>query len=100
MTDRYEVHVTDTFFEELDRQLPAERGPIGQPSTTDFIVIDLPAIVEQFATTFDELPVAIEGLSSIRMLIGTSALVRAFVVQGMLTQDGIVKLAGIDIHLR
>jgi len=49
---------------------------------------------------FDELPVAIEGLSSIRMLIGTGALVKAFVVQGVLTEGGIVKLAGIDIHLR
>jgi len=29
VTDRYEVHVTDTFFEELDRQLPAKRSPIG-----------------------------------------------------------------------
>ena len=29
MTDRYEVHVTDMFFYELDRQLSAKRSPIG-----------------------------------------------------------------------
>jgi len=71
VTDRYEVHVTDTFFEELDRQPPAERGPIGQPSATDLIVIDLPAIVEQFATplTFLVGPWVILGSGSLVVLV-------------------------------
>ncbi|HQY15181.1 MAG TPA: relaxase domain-containing protein [Ilumatobacteraceae bacterium] len=53
-TERRAVRATATFFEDLDRQLSAERGPDGQPSTNDFQVFDLFRIVETFATQFDE----------------------------------------------
>jgi len=99
VTSRREVRVTDSFFEELDHQLGPERGPKGEPSATDFIVTDLPPIVEQFAVAFDHLPEAIAGLPAIRMLIGTGALVRAFVVHGVGTSDGIVELVGVEFHL-
>jgi hypothetical protein len=36
---------TDAFFEQLDRQLGPNGGPDGQPSATDFLVIELPAAV-------------------------------------------------------
>ena len=62
MSERREVRVADSFFARLDEQFGTERGPSGEPSATDFIVIDLPAIVELFATTFDDLPEAIPGL--------------------------------------
>ncbi len=34
--DRREVRATLDFFHDLDRQLPSERGPNGEPSTSDF----------------------------------------------------------------
>lgn len=49
-TERRAVRATARFFEDLDRQLGAERGPDGQPSTNDFQVFDLFRIVETFAT--------------------------------------------------
>jgi len=52
MTDRREVRVASTFFDELDLRLGPERGPDGEPSATDFLVMDLPAIVERFAADF------------------------------------------------
>ena len=97
MSGRREVRVADSFFARLDEQFGTERGPSGEPSATDFIVIDLPAIVELFATTFDDLPEAIPGLPAVRMLIGTGALARAYVVQGIEITNGIVQLVGIDI---
>jgi len=45
MTDRREVRVAESFFEDLDLQLGGERGPNGEPSATDFLVVDLPAVV-------------------------------------------------------
>gem|GEM_PF-6043896 len=42
MTEWREVRVTATLLEELDRQLGSERGPNGEPSATDFLVMDLP----------------------------------------------------------
>ncbi len=99
MTQRREVRVAESFFEELDSQLPAERGPGGEPSATDFLVMDLPAIVEQFSSRFDELPEAVPGLPSVRMFIGTSVLVRAYVVHGVKLSDGAVELVGVEFDL-
>ncbi len=99
MTQRREVRVADSFFDELDRQLGTERGPGGEPSATDFLVMDLPAIVERFSKRFDELPEAVAGLSAVRMFIGTSALVSAFVVHGLEISDGVVELVAIEFDL-
>ena len=53
---RRPVRATAAFFEDLDRQLPAERGPGGEPATNDFQVFELLRIVERFAVGFDDLP--------------------------------------------
>jgi replicative DNA helicase len=58
----------DSFVVDLDQQLASDRGPDGQPSATDFLVIELPAAVERFATGFDDLPEIIDGFHSGRML--------------------------------
>lgn len=99
MTQRREVRVADSFFAELENQLPSERGPNAEPSVTDFVVLDLPVIVERFATEFDDLREAIAGVSSIRMIIGVAALVKAYVVHGVETPDGVINLIGIEIDL-
>ena len=36
--DRRVVRVSQAFFDQLDEQLPPERGPEGEPSATDFVV--------------------------------------------------------------
>jgi len=98
VTQRREVRVSNTFFDELDLQLGAERGRDGEPSATDFLVIDLPAIVERFSSGFDDLPEVVAGLDSARMFIGTSALVRAYVIYGLEVSVGLVELIGIEIE--
>ena len=64
---------------------------------TDFLVIDLPAVVDLFATDFDTLPEIIEGLPAARMLIATGRLVTRFVVFGVESPDGSIDLIGIDL---
>ena len=91
------VRASPAFFVDLDRQLGPDRGPHGEPSATDFLVIELPAIVERFATGFDTLPEAVEGVAEARMVIGTGRLVRAFAVYGLLMSDDSVELIGIEI---
>jgi hypothetical protein len=84
-------------FEQLDELLRAERGPNGQPSATDVIVLELPAIVERFATGFDDLPEIVEGVPAGRMLIAAGMLVRAIAVFGLLTSDNTIDLIGLSL---
>lgn len=98
MSERREVRVTESFFEELDAQLGNERGPNGRPSATDFVVVDLRRIVDEFATRFDDLPEALPGVRAARMLIGAGALFSAYVVHGIETSAGVVELVGVELH--
>lgn len=60
--DRRVVRVSPAFFDDLDRQLGPNRGDKGEPSATDFLVIDLPVFVERFATGFETLPEVVAGV--------------------------------------
>jgi hypothetical protein len=95
--ERRTVRVSPAAFDQLDLQLPQDRGPLGQPSVGDFIVLELPAVVERFASGFEDLPEIIDGIPSGRMLIAPGLLVRAYVVYGVLLEDGTIELVGISI---
>ena len=56
MTQRRSVRVDLRFLEQLDVQLGEERGPNGEPSRIDFLRFELPAIEDDFALRFEELP--------------------------------------------
>jgi hypothetical protein len=77
------VRATARFFEDLDRQLPSERG----------------RIVETFAEQFFTLPELILGRPEYRLLIATGTVVPAFSVLGQLAPDGAVELIQLDIDL-
>jgi hypothetical protein len=95
---RRQVRVTAGFFDQLDAQLPAERGPQGEPSVTDFIAVVLPTIIDRFAEQFDDLPELVAGVTATRMFIGPGVLVRAIAVYGLLSDDDVVDLVGIAIN--
>ena len=91
------VRVDPQFFAELDAQLGETRGPNGEPSSSDFLLIDLPSIADAFAESFDELPVMYVGREDYRYLVTTGSLVAAAVVVGQLVADGSIILFGIEI---
>ncbi|MEM9712005.1 MAG: hypothetical protein AAGA17_07280 [Actinomycetota bacterium] len=94
---RRTVRIDSQFFAELDAQLDETRGPNGEPSATDFLLIDLPTIAEGFAERFDELPSLYPDRSDYRYLVATGRLVRAVVVTGQLVDHDSIVLFGIDI---
>lgn len=98
-TRRRPVRATSSFFEDLDRQLPAERGPDGEPSVLDFQVLELLRIVEEFATGFEELPELISGRPDYRVLIAAGVCVAGLSVVGQLAPDGVVELISLDLDL-
>jgi len=93
------VRATASFFEDLDRQLGAERGTSGEPSSNDFQVFDLLRIVDWFATSFDDLPELIPGRPDYRILISVGMLVPRVAVLGQLAPDGAVELVQLDLDL-
>ncbi len=97
MTQRRPVRVDPQFFAELDAQLGETRGDNGEPSSSDFLLIDLPSIADMFATSFDDLPAMYEGRTDYRFLVTTGSLVAAAVIVGQLHTDGSIILFGIEI---
>ena len=65
MSERRLVRVDQAFFDSLDQQLGSERGPNGEPSVGDFILVDLPPIAEVFATRFEFLAAAFSPTDSV-----------------------------------
>jgi hypothetical protein len=86
--------------DQLDSQLPPQRSVTGTPSRADFLAVEMPSIMHRFAEAFDELPEVVEGVGGARMLIARGLLVHAFVVYGLLADDGSVDLIGIAIDRR
>lgn len=60
-------------------------------------MIELPTVVERFATDFDGLPEIINGAPAGRVLLAAGLLVQAFAVYGILMTDGGIELVGITI---
>jgi len=66
--ERREVRATLDFFQDLDRQLPSERGPNGEPSTSDF---QQPCPRTRFATERD--PIITDRRTPVRSVSISSA---------------------------
>ena len=96
---RRSVRVDPRFFTELDAQLGESRGPNGEPSASDFLLVDLPTLSEVFAEHFEELPTLYPDRDDYRYLVATGLLVRAATITAQLVPDGSIVLFGIDIDL-
>jgi hypothetical protein len=98
---RRTVRVTPELFALLEAQLPAERGPNGEPTVAEFAASDLLIIVDRFATRWDDLPMPIAGRSDYRDLILTTRLVPYVAIRGQLSPvDGAIELIDIDVDLQ
>lgn len=96
---RRTVRVDQQFFTELDAQLGETRGPNGEPSASDFLLIELPTIAETFGERFDELLRLYPERDDYRYLVAGGRLVYAVVVVGELIDDDTISLFGIEIDL-
>ena len=97
--ERRPVRATQQFFEDLDRQLPSERGPEGEPSAHDFQVYELLRVVEEFAIGFDQMAELIPGRPDYRILVASGVLVPRLAVVAQLSSDGAVELVRLRLDL-
>lgn len=99
MTRRRTVRVDQRFLDQLDAQLGEERGPNGEPSRIDFLRFELPAVEEDFALRFEELPEVIPDRPDYRQVVTSGRLVAGIAIVGHLNADGSVVLLGVEVDL-
>lgn len=87
---RRRVRVDPNFFDRLDELLPAERGADGTPSTTDFLLHDLPAVIDLLAE--DYLNQTTPVVDDIRVLITAGVLVPYISIYTVLAHDEAVEV--------
>ncbi|HEX2809822.1 MAG TPA: hypothetical protein VHN80_26970 [Kineosporiaceae bacterium] len=94
------VRVLASLFEQLDLQLPSERGPEGKPTAAEFAASDLLDIVDTFAEHWDQLPTTIPGRPDYRTLVTRTRLTYAVAVRGQLSPvDSAIELIALTIDL-
>ena len=99
MSERRSVRVDPFFFDLLDQQLREERGPNGEPSAGDFLLVDLPLIAEVFATQFETLAMPDPNRPEFRSFVTSGLLVPSVFVTGSLGADDVVSLMSVRIDL-
>jgi len=92
---RRQVRLTESFFRDLDEQLPAERSHL--PSRRDFEVRELIDLAEAVAVGWDDLPPFVKGRDDYREVYGASELGLVFRAECQMAPDGAVELVGLDI---
>ncbi len=99
MAERRTVRATPDFFALIDAQLGDERGPNDEPTSAEFEAYELLAIIERFATGWDDLPQQFPGRPEYRLLIAAGRLVPMVAVVGQQAPDGAIELIDITIDL-
>ena len=98
MTGRRQVRVSQTFFDRLDELLPAERSAEGSPSATDFLLHEIPAVIDRLAVAFEESTIPFVAGSDIRVLITARVFVNLMAVYVVIANDGAVEIIYLEIE--
>ena len=94
---RRQVQVGQSFFDRLDELLPAERTAEGRPSATDFLLHEVPTIVDLLAEDFVGATLPVEDAPPVRVLITRGILTHLVAVYAHLRLDDVVEVIYLDI---
>jgi hypothetical protein len=94
---RRQVRVTQQFFDRLDDLLPQERSAAGAPSTTDFLLHDLPRIIDRLAEGYENSTLVVDDAAGTRVMITAGMLVPFIALYTALNPDGSVEIYYLDI---
>ncbi len=100
MTDRRQVRVSQTFFDRLDELLPEERSAEGSPSATDFLLHEIPAVIDRLAVAFEESTTPFVSGSDIRVLVTAGVFTDLMAVYAVMADDGAVEIIYREIETR
>ncbi len=97
MSARRQVRVAPSFFDRLDELLPEERSATGVPSTADFLLHEIPALIDVLALDFEARTLEVKGVPEVRVLIATGVLVVHLALYAVLADDDAVEIIYLEI---
>lgn len=97
MSARRQVRVAPSFFDRLDELLPAERSPTGVPSTADFLLHEIPPLIDLLAVDYEAATLGVKDVPEVRVLIATGVLVARLALYVVLADDDAVEIIYLEI---
>lgn len=97
MSPRRQVRVAPSFFDRLDELLPEERSADGVASTADFLLHEIPPLIDLLAVEYEAATVEVEGVQDVRVLIATGVLVPHLALYVVLADDDAVEIIYLEI---
>jgi hypothetical protein len=97
LSERRQVRVSPSFFDRLDQLLPAERSASGAPSTADFLLHEIPPLIDVLAMEYDTTTLAVEGVPGVRVLIAAGVLLPYLAVFTLVASDGAIEIIYLEI---
>lgn len=98
MTGRRRVRVSQSFFDRLDELFPEDRSGEGSPSSADFLLHDMPAVIDRLAIAYEASTTAMAEISGVRILVTAGVLVDFMAVYVTLAEDGDVEIIYLEIE--
>lgn len=92
MSERRQVRVAPSFFDRLDELLPEERRPTGVPSTADFLLHELPPLMDALADDYEGVTLEVRGLPDVRAMITAGSLIPRLALYVTVAADGAVEI--------
>ena len=97
MIERRRVRVAPSFFDRLDEILPEERSASGVPSTADFLLHELPPLIDLLALDYEGTTLEVKDVPGVRVLIAAGVLVARLALYVVLAGDGAVEIIYLEI---
>ena len=86
-----------SFFDDLDAQLPAERTDDGRPAAIDVLLFDLPRLRDLLANGYEHNTQPVRGAEPVRVLIQAGTLVHSAAPYAIETPDRTIDVIAIDL---
>lgn len=97
MSQRRQVRVAPSFFDRLDELLPEERSAAGVASTADFLLHEIPPLIDLLAEDYEGTTLAVPDVPGVRVLVATGVLVAHLALYVILADDGAVEIIYLEI---
>lgn len=98
MSRRRLVRVAPSFFDRLDELLASERTASGLPSATDFLLHELPPLIDTLAERYEDATVVVPDAPGVRLLVATGFLVSRIAIYTLESNDGAVDVVYLEIE--